>query len=155
MPLRVFALDSSASEFPTMFQTHLDHLSEFTFGWLIVMVCCAVAVVRVRTPRLKLLLTRTQGVLGGASLVLGGWWFSATTTGLLFAVIGVISVVSLNFFTIRICPHCAKTVYPRTQLMLGFCPRCGADLGAAHERTANWPASARDGQVRMPQSRHS
>jgi hypothetical protein len=125
-----------------VFEIHTDHFLQFCFGWLALVVCSAAALNAVRSPYVKLLLTRAQGVLAGVLLLCGSWWLSASTTGILFATVGVVVVVSLNFFTIRICPHCAKTLYPRTELMLGFCPRCGANLSAPHERTANWRETA-------------
>src|ERR1700683_3600258 len=121
-----------------MFHIHTDRVILFFFGWLVVVVFSATALVQVRTPYVKLLITRALGVVGGASLLWGGWLLSGTTKDILFATVGVITIVTVNFFTIRICPHCAKTLYPRHQLALGFCPRCGANLGAPHERTANW-----------------
>jgi hypothetical protein len=114
----------------------------FFFGWLVFVVFSAAALVPVRTPYVKLLLTRTNGIVGAALILWGGWWLSGTSKGMLFATVGVITVASLNFFTIRICPHCAKTLYPRNQLALGFCPRCGANMSAPHERTANWREAA-------------
>jgi hypothetical protein len=75
------------------------HFLPFLLGWLVVMLCFTAGLAQVRTPNLKLLLTRTQGIVGCASLLLGAWWLSGTTKGLMFAIVGCIAVVSLNFFT--------------------------------------------------------
>jgi hypothetical protein len=125
-----------------MFHSYPNRLQEFLFGWLVLVACGTAALAWVKTPYIKLLLTRIGGILGGAVFLAGAWWFSDTSKGLAFATIGTIAVVAVNFFTVRICPHCAKTLYPRGELARGFCPRCGADMSAAHERTATWREAA-------------
>ena len=115
-----------------MFHVYPNRFEEFLFAWLVLVVCATAVLTRVKTPYIKLLLTRTLGLVGGAVLLAGAWGLSATSKGLIFATIGVILVVTMNFFTIRICPHCAKTLYPRNEFAVGFCPRCGADMSAPH-----------------------
>jgi predicted RNA-binding Zn-ribbon protein involved in translation (DUF1610 family) len=125
-----------------VFHAHPNRLEEFLFGWLAFALCVTAALTWVKTPYIKLLLTRAGGVLGATVFLAGAWRFSETTDGLLFATVGTILVVVLNLFTIRICPHCAKTLYPRSELARGFCPRCGANMGKSHERTATWHEGA-------------
>jgi hypothetical protein len=121
-----------------MTEVHTDHFLPFISGWLIVMVCLTAGLSQVKTPHLKLLFTRILAVVGCTALLLGAWWLARTANSLVFAAVGCITVVGLNLLTMRICPHCAKTIYPRTMLAIGFCPRCGTNLSAPHERTATW-----------------
>jgi len=125
-----------------VFHVHPDRLQEFLFGWLALVICATAALTWVKTPYLKLLLTRVGGLVGVAVFLVGAWRFSETTEGLVFATVGIIVVATINFFTIRVCPHCAKTLYPRSELARGFCPRCGANMSGVHERTATWHEGA-------------
>jgi len=120
-----------------MSDIHTDHFGRFLTAWLIVMVCLTVGLGHVKTPYVKLRFARILAVVGCASLLAGAWWLANTRDELLFAAVGCITLVGLNLLTTRICPHCAKTIYPRTMLALGFCPRCGTNLSAPHERTAS------------------
>jgi hypothetical protein len=125
-----------------MSEIHANHFLSFMAGWLVVMACLSAGLARVKTPHLKLVLTRILGIVGCASLLLAAWRLPETTNGLLFVAVGCITVVGLNLLTTRICPHCAKTIYPRSMLALGFCPRCGTNLNAPHERSASWHRAA-------------
>jgi hypothetical protein len=120
-----------------MSEVHPNHFLAFMAGWLIVMACLSAGLAQVKTPHLKLVLARILGIVGCAALLLAAWRLPETTNGLLFAAVGCVTVVGLNLLTTRICPHCAKTIYPRRMLALGFCPRCGASLDAPHERSAS------------------
>jgi uncharacterized paraquat-inducible protein A len=125
-----------------MSNAHPDRLQEFMVGWLALVVCVAVALARVKTPYIKWLLTRAGAILGAALCLIGVWLFSETTNELVFAALSITIIVILNFFTIRVCPHCAKTLYPRNDLARGFCPRCGANMSANHERRVTWREGA-------------
>src|SRR5580658_631869 len=86
LPGEILRDDRSREAFPTvgqqvgsMFDTHTDHFHVFLLGWVVLMVCGGAALALVKTPYKKLVLTRMQGILGGASLLCGAWWLSAST----------------------------------------------------------------------------
>lgn len=97
---------------------------------------------RVKVPYVKLLLIRAASIFGPALLLLGVWHFSEAAQGSYFAIGGLIAVAALNLCCVRVCPHCARTVWPRQELALGLCPRCGTDLSRSHERAATWHRNA-------------
>jgi hypothetical protein len=121
---------------------HVTPLDVFFLIWCAIAFGVGAVLDRVKVPYTKLLLIRVASILGAALLLLGVWLLSGTAQGLYFGIGGLITVVALNFYCVRVCPHCARTAWPRYELALGLCPRCGTDLSCPHERVATWQRSA-------------
>ena len=122
--------------------SQVSQLSVFLLVWLAVTAGIGAASARMAAPYAKQRLIRAVGILSAASLVVGVWYFSTDSHGLYLAVGGMIAVTAINFFCVRVCPHCARTSWPRFELRVGFCPRCGTDMSRPHERTATWRRAA-------------
>lgn len=116
---------------------HLS-LGVFLLTWGAVAFGLGAFLSQMKAPYAKLLLIRMGSILGAALLLLGVWHFSETSKGLFFGICGLTSVLALNFYCVRVCPHCARTAWPRYELSLGLCPRCGLDLSRPHDRLATW-----------------
>ena len=126
---------SADDEFPeTMITMGTRPFQLFLIGWLILGSTAQLTLALVRTPYTKWVLTRVSGIATGAALVIGAWFFIREPGTVVFAAISTTMIVILNFVIVRVCPQCAKTIYPRTQLALSFCPRCGAMLDGPHRR---------------------
>jgi hypothetical protein len=121
---------------------HMSPLGVFFLTWGVTVIGVGVFLDRVKVPYAKLLLIRAWSILGAALLLLGVWHFSETAQGFYFGIIGLTTVVVLNFYCVRVCPHCARTAWPRHEFAFAFCPRCGADLSRPHERVATWRRAA-------------
>ena len=117
-------------------------LGVFLVVWCAVAFGAGAVLDRVRVPYRKLMLIRVASILGAVLLLLGAWLFSGRSPGLFFGVGGLSIVVLLNVYCVRVCPHCARTVWPRYELALGHCPRCGTDLSCPPERIATWRRAA-------------
>ena len=113
---------------------HVSSLGAFLLTWGGITFAVGIFLNQVKVPHAKLLLIRAWSILAAALLLLGVWHFSGAAQGLYFGIVGLTAVVVLNFFCLRVCPHCARTAWPRHELALGFCPRCGTDLSRPHER---------------------
>jgi len=121
---------------------HMSPLGVFLLMWCAVAFGVGAFLNQVKVPYAKLLLIRVGSIVGAALLLLGVWHFSEAAQGLFFGICGLTSVLAINFYCVRVCPHCARTAWPRYELALGFCPRCGSDLNRPHERVANWRRAA-------------
>ena len=120
----------------------VSHLSIFLLAWVAVTAGMGAVSAQMRAPYAKLRPIRVAGILSATSLIVGVWYFSGNTQGLYFAVGGIVAVTAINFFCIRVCPHCARASWPRLELWVSFGPRCGTDMSRPHERTATWRRAA-------------